>query len=219
MNTRNASILVIEDDPQHIRLYNKALRGFRVTNVTTASAALTALEEDIPDLILLDHILGNGERGTDYIPAIKERAAHVPIVVISGTLGIDEQVAALTGPLSAHYVLRKPIQLREFETVVSRALEDCGMGEAVAMLRSMERAEKIESNVPERLFTERLSRQHNIVNKLRETADRPNVSALARQFNVSRKTIQRDLNDLVARGQLDASRFGEIDGRDKVPPA
>ena len=101
MNANNASILVIEDDPQHIRLYNKALRGFRVTNVTTASAAIEELKESVPDLILLDHILAGGERGTDFIPAIKELAAHVPIVVISGTLDITGEVAALSGPLRA----------------------------------------------------------------------------------------------------------------------
>jgi len=210
MSARNASILVIEDDPQHIRLYNKALRGFRVTTVTTASAAVDEIREHVPDLILLDHILANGERGTEFIPALKELAAHVPIIIISGTLDITAEVAALSGPLSAHYVLRKPIQLDELEEVVARALEDCGMGEAVAMLRSLERAEKIESNEPERLFTERLSRQHAIINLLRESSERPNVSALSRQFNVSRKTIQRDLHDLVARGQLDASLYPEI---------
>ena len=203
MSTLHASILIVEDDPQHIRLYNKALRGFRVTNVTTATAALEELMENVPDLIILDHILADGEKGTEFIPAIKERAAHVPIIIISGTLDISAQLEALSGPLSAHYVLRKPIQLDELEDVVSRALERCGMGEAVAMLRSMERAEKIESNEPERLFTERLSRQHAIVNLLRETSARPNVSALARRFDVSRKTIQRDLHDLVARGQID----------------
>jgi DNA-binding NtrC family response regulator len=217
MNPRKASILVIEDDPQHIRLYNKALRGFRVTSVSTASAAVEEIREHLPDLILLDHVLADGERGTAFIPVLKELAAHVPIVVISGTLDISGEVAALSGPLSAHYVLRKPIQLDELEDVVSRALEDCGMGEAVAMLRSLERAERIESNEPERLFTERLSRQHAIINLLRDASERPNVSALARQFRVSRKTIQRDLHDLVARGQLDASQYPEVgNGSDRA---
>jgi DNA-binding NtrC family response regulator len=210
MSARKASILVIEDDPQHIRLYNKALRGFRVTSVSTASAAVEEIREHLPDLILLDHILANGERGTEFIPALKELAAHVPIIVISGTLEISAEVAALSGPLSAHYVLRKPIQLDELEEVVSRALENCGMGEAVAMLRSLERTEKSESNEPERLFTERLSRQHAIVNLLRDVSERLNVSALARQFRVSRKTIERDLHDLIARGQLDASLYPDV---------
>jgi predicted HTH transcriptional regulator len=88
------------------------------------------------------------------------------------------------------------------------------MGEAVAMLRSLERAERIETHEPERLFTERLARQHQIVNQLREASERPNVSALARQFSVSRKTIQRDLTDLVHRGQLDRDLYPEWNAAD-----
>ena len=209
MNVRNATILVVEDDPQHVRLYNKALRGFRVTTVATASAALKEIESSIPDLILLDHILAEGEKGTEFIPRLKALAAHVPIIVISGTLDIQGQLAALSGPLSAQYVLRKPIQLDELEQVVERALTECGLGETVAMLKSLERAEKVESNEPERLFAERLARQHAILNKTRGASERPNVSALARQFNVSRKTIQRDLVDLVKRGQIDPELYPE----------
>ncbi len=211
MNVRNASILIIEDDPQHVRLYNKALRGFRVTTVATASAALKEIETTIPDLILLDHILAEGEKGTDFIPRLKALAAHVPIIVISGTLDIAGQLSALSGPLSADYVLRKPIQLEQLEAVVERALNECGLGETVAMLKSLERAEKIEANEPERLFAERLARQHAILNQTRGASERPNVSALARQFNVSRKTIQRDLTDLVKRGQMDPALYPEWD--------
>lgn len=60
------------------------------------------------------------------------------------------------------------------------ALADCGFGEMVQMLRSLERAEKIENNEPERRFTERLARQHEILNRRRDATERPNVFALAR---------------------------------------
>jgi transcriptional antiterminator len=92
---------------------------------------------------------------------------------------------------------------------VDRALNECGMGEAVKMLRSLERAEKVESNEPERRFTERLERQHQIMNRLRAAKQRANVSALSREFNVSRKTIQRDLQDLLQRGQIDPAVYPE----------
>ena len=186
MNVRNATILVVEDDPQHVRLYNKALRGFRVTTVATASAALKEIESSIPDLILLDHILAEGEKGTEFIPRLKALAAHVPIIVISGTLDIQGQLAALSGPLSAQYVLRKPIQLDELEQVVERALTECGLGETVAMLKSLERAEKVESNEPERLFAERLARQHAILNQTRAPMFQPwrgNSMFRARRFS------------------------------------
>lgn len=205
-----ASVLIVEDDPQQLRLYTKALRGYRLTCVSTGSDALQAINENIPDLIILDHILAKGEKGADFLPQFKGAAAHVPVIVISGTLDIEGQLGALQGPLAAHYVLEKPVKLDEFEATVEKALNQCGMGEAVQMLRSLEHAEKIESNEPERRFTERLARQHQILNRLRNSSDRPNVSALAREFNVARKTIQRDLHDLVQRGQIDPVVYPEL---------
>jgi hypothetical protein len=62
---------------------------------------------------------------------------------------------------------------------------------------------KKKAHKPERSFVERLARQHQILNQLRGSGERPNVSALARQFNADRKTIRRDLCDLVQRGQLE----------------
>jgi DNA-binding NtrC family response regulator len=200
----NASILIIEDDPNQLRLYAKVLRGYRLTCVVTATAALQALEQRAPDIIILDHILASGERGTEFLPRLKEAAAHVPIIIVSGTLDIRDRLQALQGPRSAHYVLEKPVRADDLEAVVEKALAECGLGETVRALQSLERAEKIESNEPERRFTERLARQHQLLNHLRRSTGRANVSALARQFNVDRKTIRRDLCDLVHRGQLDA---------------
>ena len=97
----------------------------------------------------------------------------------------------------------------EGRRALTRALAECGLGETVRILKSLEHAEKIESNEPERRFTERLARQHEILNRLRKAVDRPNVSALAREFNVARKTIQRDLQDLVQRGQIDPALYPE----------
>ena len=83
-----ASILLVEDDPKQLKLYAKALRGYRLTCVTTGTAALKALLETRPDLIILDNILDAGERGVDFLPRLKSAAAHVPIILISGTLKI-----------------------------------------------------------------------------------------------------------------------------------
>jgi len=82
------TILVVEDDPNQFRLYGKVLKGFRLTCVVNATAALKALEERLPDIIILDHVLAGGERGADFLPKLKELAAHVPIVIVSGTLDI-----------------------------------------------------------------------------------------------------------------------------------
>lgn len=204
-----ADILIIEDEPQQLRLYSKALRGYRLTCVANGTAALAELEKHVPDLIILDHILADGELGTDFLPRLKDAAAHVPIIVISGTLDIKGRLDALQGPRAAHYVIEKPVDLDELEATVKTAIDECGMAETVRSLRSLERAEKIEDNEPERRFTERLARQAELLKRLRGTSERPNISRLANEFKVARKTIIRDLQDLIQRGQLDASTYPE----------
>jgi DNA-binding response OmpR family regulator len=204
-----ATILIVEDDPKQLRLYGKALRGYRLTCVATGSAALSAIAEVKPDLIILDNVLESGEKGLDFLPQLKRVAAHVPIIMISGTLQIREKLAALQGPRSAHYILEKPVDLDELDKTVEIALTECGLGETVAALQSLERAEKIDASEPDRRFTERLSRQHEMIKRLRDSNERPNISSLARDFNVSRKTIIRDLQDLIRRGQLPEEIYPE----------
>jgi DNA-binding NtrC family response regulator len=207
--TALASILIIEDDPEQLRLYSKALRGYRRTCVATGTAALQALADSTPHLILLDHVLDAGECGLDFLPRLREAAAHVPVIVVSGSLGLKQQLKALQGPRSAHYVLEKPVDLDELEQTVQTALTECGLGEAIRTLQSLERAEKSDAFEPDRRFTDRLARQLDLIKQLRGRSERPNVSALARDYNVSRKTIIRDLRELIQRDQLPGAVYPE----------
>lgn len=209
MTSWKASILVIEDDPDQVLLYKKALKDFRIRYVDKASAAITILEDEIPDVIILDHVLANAERGVDFLPALKNKAGHVPIVLITGTLNVPGQLKALQGANSAQFLIEKPVDLNELRAVVNRALDECGLAETVRSIRSLERAEMIHTSEPERQFAERLARQHELLRRLRATGERANVSAFAREFKVSRRTIARDLTDLVTRGQLDPSVYPE----------
>ncbi len=204
-----ASILIVEDDPKQLKLYGKALGGYRLTCVASVTRALQAMEKTKPDLIILDNILDEGERGMELLPKLKLAAAHVPIIMISGTLKIREQLSVLQGPRSAHFVLEKPVDLDELEKTIEIALTECGFAETVAALQSLERAEKIDLSEPDRRFTARLARQHEMIKQLRGIQERPNVSGLSRHFGVSRKTIIRDIQDLIRRGQLAEEAYPE----------
>ena len=146
----NAEILVVEDDPAQIRLYAKALRGYRLTCVANGTAALEQLARHVPDVILLDHVLAGGELGADFLPRLKDAAAHVPIIMVSGTLDIQGRLDALQGSRSAHYAVEKPVDIGQLRDTVRRALDECGLDETVRALQSLERAEKSEQNEPER---------------------------------------------------------------------
>ncbi|MDB6029454.1 MAG: Signal transduction histidine kinase [Verrucomicrobiales bacterium] len=204
-----ASILIVEDDPKQLKLYAKALRGYRLTCVSSGTAALKAMVETKPDLIILDNVLEGGERGVDFLSKLKSAAAHVPIILISGMLKVREQLAALQGARSAHFTMEKPVDLDELDRTVEIALTECGFAETVAALQSLERAEKIDASEPDRRFTERLARQYQIIKRLRGVADRPNISEFSRDFNVSRKTIIRDLKDIIRRKQLPEEIYPE----------
>ena len=204
-----ASILVVEDDPDQLFLYQQILAGHKFTSVTTAKEALAALEESVPNLIILDHILADGDLGTDLLPVLRSNYSHVPVVIVSGTLDIKGQLQALQGPYAAHYVIEKPVDVQTLRSTVQQALDECGVGEAVRSIRSLERAEMIKTNEPERVFAERLARQHELFKRLREGKETANVSALSREFNVHRRTISRDLTDLINRGQLDPKVYAE----------
>ncbi len=197
-----ASILVVEDDPQQLKLYSQALAGYRLTCVSNVTSATLVLQAGLPDVILLDHVLEGGELGAKLLPRIKQLAAHVPIIIISGTLELEEQLEALQGPDHASYVLKKPVQLQKLRDTVKTALDECGFGEMVRAMRSLERAEQIATSERERLFTERLARQHELLKRLRGASQKPNISQLAEDCRVDRRTIRRDLQDLVNRGQL-----------------
>ena len=206
-----AHILIIEDDADQVRLYTKGLRGYRITSVASASTALQVLDSTQPDLIILDHVLAQGERGADFLPHIKAVAAHVPVIMVSGTLQMEDRIDVLSGARSAQYVLEKPVRLQQLRELVARALDECGLGETVEMLRSLERSNQIEHNAPERQFTQRLARQHALVTRFRDASEKPNISALSREFGVDRRTIQRDLTELVNRGQIAESVYPESD--------
>jgi len=45
----------------------------------------------------------------------------------------------------------------------------------------------------------------------RQIRERPNISALSRQFNVARRTIIRDLQELIRRGQLKPEVYPEVE--------
>ena len=63
--------------------------------------------------------------------------------------------------------------------------------------------------------TDRLSRQNQIRQFLARSKERPNISALARDFGVARRTIIRDLQELIRRGQLKPEVYPEWENPDE----
>lgn len=206
---KSATILIIEDDDLQFEIYEEALAAYQLVRVKSGSEALAVIARHRPDLVILDHVLSKGELGLDFLPELKELIPFVPIVVVSGALEVHQQIQALQGPRRAHYCLTKPVDIRDLKSTVATALAECGEKEVIRQFEALERAQRVDALELFSRSTDRLSRQHQIHEQLRHQAGRPNISALARQYGVARRTIIRDLQELIRRGQLRAEVYPE----------
>ena len=197
-----ATILIIEDDDFQFEIYEEALAKYHLLRVKTGSEALARIPHDPPNLLILDHILDAGERGLDFLPEFKELLPHVPVIIVSGALEVRQQMQALQGPRRAHYCLPKPVDIHELKRTVATALAECGQAEVVKHFEALERSRRVDALELFSRSTDRLSRQNKIREQLGKSRARPNISELARQFHVARRTIIRDLQELIRRGQV-----------------
>lgn len=203
------TVLIIEDDDLQYEIYEDALSKYQLVRVTSGSAALSYVAKNPPNLIILDHVLDDGELGLDYLPELKELLPFVPIVIVSGALEVHQQMTALQGPRRAHYCVTKPVDINELKNTVATAMKDCGEVEIIRQFEALERSKRIDAVELLSRSTDRLSRQHQLKQAIGKSLARPNISALARDFRVARRTIIRDLQELIRRGELRAEVYPE----------
>jgi two-component system, NtrC family, nitrogen regulation response regulator NtrX len=112
-------ILLVEDDVDLARLYRGVLRmaGFDALHVANGWSALRAIEEESPDLIVLDIHLP-GLRGDELLKELSERpdTRQIPAIVVTGT-DINLAVA------QAKQILRKPCAPERLVSAVERYVE------------------------------------------------------------------------------------------------
>ena len=209
MKSTRPTILIIEDDDFQYEIYEEALSHYNLVRVTNGSEALAKISEAPPSALILDHVLSQGELGLDFLPEFRHVLPYVPIIIVSGALEVHQQLEALQGPRRAHYCLTKPVDINVLRDTVATALKECGEAEVVRQFEALERSRRIDANELLSRSTDRLSRQNQILHQIGASRERPNISSLARQFGVARRTIIRDLQEMIRRGQLKPEIYPE----------
>lgn len=130
-------ILIVEDDQDINHLLCRILRteGYEVISAYSGSEGKLRLEQDIPDLILLDLMLPgmNGLEITEYVR--KERKSDVPIIVLSAKTALEDKVDLIS--LGADDYITKPFEPKELLVRV------------MAMLRRKNMAQELQNNEAE----------------------------------------------------------------------
>ena len=117
-------VLVVDDEPQILRAVERTLtaRGYVVRTASDGRAAVGAVLDDEPDLVVLDLNLPH----VDGLTACREirRSSRVPILVLSVRDAEEDKVAALD--LGADDYLTKPFGAAELLGAGSRAPASSG---------------------------------------------------------------------------------------------
>ncbi len=114
MSQPAASILIVDDEPQNRKLLETLLRpeGYLTQCAANGEAALIAIQQHMPDLILLD-VMMPGMDGYQVAEAVKANpcTSHIPIIMVTALI---ERGARLRGLNSgAEEFLTKPIDRAE----------------------------------------------------------------------------------------------------------
>ena len=125
---RGARILVVDDDAAIRTVVGEALRreGYNVHAVGSIAAQAQALERYVPDLLITDVMLPDGN-GLDVVPEILARRPDLPVIVLSAQNTLTTAVRATEQ--GAFDYLPKPFDLEALCQAVRSGLARADSGE------------------------------------------------------------------------------------------
>lgn len=123
MTSKKKHILIVDDEPAWLKLMGRALRdaGYLVKEADSGSAALTALQKYIPDLIVSDLRMPD-MNGFDLLDHIKKlpKLSATPVVFLSA---IDDfHATKVARELGAVACIPKPIDRDEVVSLLKKYL-------------------------------------------------------------------------------------------------
>ena len=107
-------VLIVDDDArlrQYVRV-NLEFEGYSVREAGSAEEGLAALEEEPPDLLLLDVMMPEVD-GWEMLRRVQERfgVGSIPVLVFSGT--VEERAVSDATARGARGFLGKPFDLQQ----------------------------------------------------------------------------------------------------------
>ncbi len=124
-------ILLVEDDPTLIRMLTGFLRseGFEVTSTTGQTSAIEAMEENRPDLALVDISLAEGN---GFAVCARGKELEIPVIFLTAS---GDEYSVVTGlDMGADDYIAKPFRPRELVSRIRSVLRRAGKRQGVTML-------------------------------------------------------------------------------------
>jgi two-component system, NtrC family, response regulator AtoC len=134
----SAHILIADDEAlirQSLRT-TLAREGFDVTVAASGNEAWLRFQEDRPDVVLLDLVLGDVD-GIEILRRIRQETPDAKVILISAHGSIESAVAAMK--LGGYDFIKKPFELEEIVAAVRNAVRTRALEQRVAYMAAQER--------------------------------------------------------------------------------
>ena len=104
---RGPLVLVVDDDARlrEFMRVNLEMEGYSVREASSAEEALAVIEDQAPELVLLDVVMP-GVDGWQMLQRMQERHGSIPVIMFSGQ--VDPKTAADAESRNAHEFVGKP---------------------------------------------------------------------------------------------------------------
>ena len=122
MNSVKAKLLLVDDDPDLLRLLSIRLQGagYAVTAVESAEAALSQVSVSCPDVVITDLRMG-GMDGMALFESLQKKHPALPVVILTAHGTIPDAVAATQRGVFGY--LTKPFEGKALIDQVEKALQ------------------------------------------------------------------------------------------------
>ncbi len=119
-------ILIVDDEEVIIHLTSLILkkRGYEITSCTNAEEALSLVQKERPDLIILDYLLP-GKNGLEFCQEVKSNTptSHIPILITTGQkLNLEAEILQ-DKLLQPDHILSKPFDIDELLKIIEELLK------------------------------------------------------------------------------------------------
>jgi len=125
MNTQRARVLLVDDDPDLLRLLSIRLQGagYGVTAVESGEAALSQLAVASPDVVITDLRMG-GMDGMALFESLQKKNPALPVIILTAHGTIPDAVDATQRGVFGY--ITKPFDGKALLTQVEKALQVSG---------------------------------------------------------------------------------------------
>ena len=136
---QQANILLVDDDPNALRLYEKFLSfdNHRVLTTTNPQECLELYLKEKPDIIITDLVMPEMS-GLELLQKIREKDLNTEVIVLTGHGDIKAVIQAIQNQASDF--LQKPVDFQLLKFAVNRAIERLGLKREV-----QDRSRKLEA--------------------------------------------------------------------------